>query len=164
MPQSNRDTAAPLLERLARRATQAAGTSWAFGSALLTVVVWGFTGPIFRYSETWQLVINTGTTIVTFLMVFLIQRSQNTESLAVQLKLNEIVAALQGASNRLIAVENLSEDELQVLQRHYARLVTMAQADTKLTDSHSVEEATERHESKKQAQHGIANPREKKQA
>ena len=136
-------------ERLAHRATQATGTSWAFTLALLVVVVWAVTGPIFGYSETWQLVINTGTTIVTFLMVFLIQRSQNKESLAVQLKLNEIVAALQGASNRLIAVENLSEEDLQVLQRHYAQLVAMAKADAKLTDSHSIEEATERHEFKK---------------
>jgi low affinity Fe/Cu permease len=156
---SNTGDDTPILERLAHRATQWAGTSWAFASALLIVVVWAVTGPIFHYSATWQLVINTGTTIVTFLMVFLIQRSQNKESLAVQLKLNEIVAAMHGASNRLIAVENLSEDDLQVLQRHYARLVTMATTDSKLTDSHSVEEAAERHESKKHAQYGNGGPR-----
>ena len=143
----------PLLERFAHRATLWSGSSAAFALAVLTIVAWAVTGPIFHYSETWQLVINTGTTIVTFLMVFLIQRSQNKESLAVQLKLNEIVAAMQGASNRLIAVEQLSEEDLQVLQRHYNRLVSMAKADEKLTDSHSVEEAAHRHEAKDRLRH-----------
>src|SRR5215831_9404987 len=135
-------------ERLAGAVSSFAGRTSAFLLALAAVLAWLATGPIFGYSETWQLVINTGTTIVTFLMVFLIQRSQNKESLAVQLKLNEIVAALKGASNRLIAVENLSEKDLQVLERYYERLVAMAKADEKLTDSHSVEEATERHQDK----------------
>ncbi len=92
------------------------------------VVVWLVTGPLFGFSDTWQLVINTGTTIVTFLMVFLIQRSQNKDSLAVQLKLNELVAAVQGASNRLIDVEDLTEEELRALHRHYAKLVAMREA------------------------------------
>ena len=96
---------------------------------------------MFGYSDTWQLVINTGTTVVTFLMVFLIQRSQNKDSLAVQLKLNELVAAMQGASNRLIDVEDLTEEELRALHRHYARLVAMSRNDARLTESHSVEEA-----------------------
>jgi len=90
-------------------------------------------------------VMNTVTSIITFLMVFLIQRSQNKESLAVQLKLNELVAAMQGASNRLIDVEDLSEKELKVLHTHYQKLVIMAKKDEGLTDSHSVEEAAERH-------------------
>jgi low affinity Fe/Cu permease len=93
-------------------------------------------------------VINTGTTIVTFLMVFLIQRTQNKDSLAIQLKLNELVAAVAGASNRLIDVEDLSEEELKVLRRHYARLVTMAKKELDLTKSHSVEEAEARHTGK----------------
>src|SRR5262245_8332599 len=88
-----------------------AGSSVAFVLACATVVVWAVTGPMFHYSDTWQLSINTGTTIVTFLMVFLIQRGQNKESLAIQLKLNELVAAIEGASNRLIDVEDLSEEE-----------------------------------------------------
>ena len=141
------------LERFALQATKWSGSSPAFALAALVVIAWAATGPIFHYSETWQLVINTGTTIVTFLMVFLIQRSQNKESLAVQLKLNEIVAAMQGASNRLIAVENLSEQDLEVLQRHYDRLVTMAQTDIKLTDSHSIEEAAHRHQIKLGSHH-----------
>ena len=100
------------LERLSYQATKATGTSVAFILALAIVVVWLVTGPLFNYSDTWQLVINTGTTIVTFLMVFLIQRAQNKDAVAIHLKLNEIVAALEGASNRLIDVEALSEQEL----------------------------------------------------
>ena len=104
-----------LIERWAHLVTQWVGSAWAFALAVLVVAVWAATGPVFGYSDTWQLVINTGTTVVTFLMVFLIQRSQNKESLAVQLKLNEIVAALRGASNRLVNVEELSEDEVRRL-------------------------------------------------
>ena len=133
------------LEWLAHRVTEWTGGSWAFGAALATIVVWGLTGPIFGFSNTWQLVINTGTTIVTFLMVFLLQRSQNKDSRALHLKLNEIVAALQGASNRLINVEDLTEAEIRVLHAHYQRLVTIAKRDSSLTDSHSVEEADARH-------------------
>ncbi len=94
-----------------------AGSSWAFGVAAGVILVWGLTGPIFGYSDTWQLVINTGTTIVTFLMVFLIQSAQNKESKAIHLKLNELVAATQGASNHLIDVENLTEEEIEALHR-----------------------------------------------
>ncbi len=136
------------LEGLAHRVTEWTGGSWAFGVALATIVVWGVTGPIFGFSDTWQLVINTGTTIITFLMVFLIQRSQNKDARAVHLKLNEVVAALQGASNRLINVEDLTETEIRLLHAHYQRLVTMAKRDASLTVSHSVEEANERHRAK----------------
>ena len=136
------------LEGLAHRVTEWTGGSWAFGVALGTIVVWGVTGPIFGFSDTWQLVINTGTTVITFLMVFLIQRSQNKDSRAIHLKLNEIVAALQGASNRLINVEDLTEAEIRLLHAHYQRLVTIAKRDVSLTDSHSVEEANERHRAK----------------
>jgi low affinity Fe/Cu permease len=137
-----------MLERASQHATRLSGSSWAFASAALVIVVWLVTGPLFRFSDTWQLVINTGTTVVTFLMVFLIQRSQNKESLAIQLKLNEIVAAVQGASNRLIDVEALTEDELVTLHRHYQSLVQLAARDGDLLRSHSVEEARERHHSK----------------
>lgn len=137
-----------LSERFARLATRWTGSSSAFALALLAVVVWAATGPFYHYSETWQLVINTGTTIVTFLMVFVIQRSQNKDSLALHLKLNEIVAALQGASNRLIAAEDLCDDELDTLRRHYGRLVELAECEASVTESHSVEEARGRHERK----------------
>ena len=136
------------LERFSEAVCSVAGSSPAFGLACLVVVVWAATGPLFGYSDTWQLVINTGTTIVTFLMVFLIQRSQNKESLAVQLKLNEVVAAINGASNRLIDVEALSESDLNTLHRHYRHLVELAVKHGDLTESHSVEDAEARHERK----------------
>ncbi|HEY2405102.1 MAG TPA: low affinity iron permease family protein [Polyangiaceae bacterium] len=139
------------LERTARNVTAWTGSTPAFALSVSVVLVWLITGPVFRYSDTWQLVINTGTTIVTFLMVFLIQRSQNKDSLAIHLKLNEIVAALQGASNRLIDVESMSEDELRVLRRHYAELAQMSKRDVDLLQSHSVEEAQYRHRRKEHA-------------
>jgi len=135
-------------EKFARQATQWTGRPAAFAIALAIIVVWLATGPIFHYSDTWQLVINTGTTIVTFLMVFLIQQTQNKDTKAIELKLNELVAAVEGASNRLIDVEDLSENELDTLHRHYRQLVTMAKRDIKLTMSHSVEEAEARHREK----------------
>jgi len=137
------------LSRLATRVTDWAGSTVGFLFAAGTILVWLLTGPLFHFSDTWQLVINTGTTIVTFLMVFLIQRSQNKEALALQLKLSEIVAALEGASNRLISIEDLSEEELQVLRIHYQRLAEMAKRDVDLKVSHSIEEAEVRHNIKK---------------
>jgi low affinity Fe/Cu permease len=137
------------MARLAAGVTKWAGSSWGFGIALAVVVIWAVTGPIFRWSDTWQLVINTGTTIVTFLMVFLIQRTQNKDGMAIQLKLNELVAAVEGASNRLIDVEDLSERELKVLHRHYQKLARMAQEDAHLEASHSIEEAENRHQAKR---------------
>jgi len=134
-----------VLERFSHVATEATGSSAAFGLALLVVVAWGATGPVFHYSDTWQLVINTGTTVVTFLMVFLIQRSQNKDSRAVHLKLNELVAALNGASNRLIDAEGLTEAELDVLHKHYRRLSELTKKEEAVTSSHSIEEAARRH-------------------
>ena len=140
------------LERFARLATTWTGTSGALALAVATIVVWGATGTIYDYSNTWQLIINTGTTIVTFLMVFLIQRSQNKDSQAVHLKLNELVAAMRGASNRLINVEDLSEDEVKLLHQHFCTLVELSKKDEKLSQSHSVEEAAERHQEKLKAE------------
>ena len=133
------------LESAARKVTSWTGSTSAFALSVSVVVVWVLTGPLFHYSDTWQLVINTGTTVVTFLMVFLIQRSQNKDSLALHLKLNEIVAAMKGASNRLIDVESLSERELRALHTHYETLARMAKRDIDLLCSHSVEEAEHRH-------------------
>ena len=145
MVRKKRNRLGQMLERFSRKATEATGTSTAFILACLVIIVWITTGPLFHFSDTWQLVINTGTTIVTFLMVFLIQRSQNKDALAIHLKLNEIVAALEGASNRLIDVEDLTEAEIKTLHKHYQRLVTMAKKDLQLTQSHSIEEAEARH-------------------
>ena len=133
------------ISRFATAATDWSGSTAAFVAALLIIVTWIATGPLFHYSDTWQLVINTGTTIVTFLMVFLIQRTQNKDSLAVQLKLDELVAAIEGASNRLISVEDLSEDELKVLRIHFQRLADMAKKEDSVAESHSIEEAEARH-------------------
>ena len=114
-----RNKLSQILEQFSLKATKATGTSTSFVLALTVIVIWGITGPLFQFSDTWQLVINTGTTIVTFLMVFLIQRTQNKDALAIHLKLNEIVAALEGASNRLIDVEDLTEEEIQTLHKYY---------------------------------------------
>ena len=137
--------------RLAKWTAHATGRPVTFALAALVIVVWIVTGPIFQFSDTWQLVINTGTTIVTFLMVFLIQRAQNKEALAVQLKLNELVAAVEGASNRLISVEDLSEQELELLHKHYQRLAQMAAEAKSIRESHSIEEAESRHLTKHRA-------------
>src|SRR5436305_11692637 len=115
-----------VLSRFASFATAWTGSTPAFITAALVIVVWLLTGPLFHYSDTWQLVINTGTTIVTFLMVFLIQRSQNKDAQAIQLKLNELVAAMRGASNRLINAEDLTEEEVRWLHQHYGKLAELA--------------------------------------
>ena len=141
----NRSKVSEFLEKFSYQATRATGTSVAFVVALLVILVWAITGPIFRYSDTWQLVINTSTTIVTFLMVFLIQRAQNKDALAIHLKLNEIVAAMEGASNRLIDVEDLSEPEIDALRKYYKRLIELAREDDQLTTTHSIEEAASKH-------------------
>jgi len=137
-----------VLEEFARQVTDWSGRSWAFGLAVGVIAVWALTGPLFTFSDSWQLVINTGTTIVTFLMVFLIQRSQNKDAQAIHLKLNELVAAMHGASNRLINIEDLSEDEVHTLHRHYQTLAQIAKHERLLTESHSIEEAERRHQRK----------------
>jgi low affinity Fe/Cu permease len=139
------------LESLSEVVTKWAGGTSGFAMALGVVIVWAALGPVFQYSDTWQLVINTGTTIVTFLIVFLIQRSQNKDAIAIHLKLNEIVAAMEGASNRLIEVEAFTEKELAALRRHYHELATLAGQEADLTKSHSVEEARHRHVAKTRA-------------
>ena len=138
-------------ERFARRATLWTGRPSVFGVAVAIILVWLASGPIFHFSDTWQLVINTGTTVVTFLMVFLIQQAQNKDTRAMELKLNELVAAVEGASNSLIDVEELTEDELDVLQDHYRQLVAMARREATLHTSHSIEEAEARHQTKRHA-------------
>jgi low affinity Fe/Cu permease len=135
-------------ESFSHRVTHATGRPWAFLVALGVIVVWALSGPIFGFGDTWQLVINTSTTIVTFLMVFLIQQTQNKDSKAMELKLNELVAATKGASNRMIDVEALSEDELDVLHGYFQQLVELAKQDQSLTESHSLEEAERAHAAK----------------
>jgi low affinity Fe/Cu permease len=136
--------------------TRWTGSTAAFGCALGAIVLWALLGPVFRFSDTWQLVINTSTTIVTFLMVFLIQRAQNKDSLAIHLKLNELVAAMGGASNRLVDVESLSEKELDHLHRFYGELASLCRKEQDIKISHSVEEARTQHSRK----HGAGKARE----
>ena len=128
-------------ESMASKITSWTGSSSAFIIALGIVIIWALTGPLFHYSETWQLIINTGTTIVTFLMVFLIQKSQNKDSKAVQLKLNELIAANRHTSNRMVDIEDLSEDELNKLRAFYTRLSDLSEEDEDIHKSHSIDAA-----------------------
>lgn len=135
-------------ERFATNVSKAAGSTPAFIGAFLIVVAWAISGPIFDYSETWQLVINTGTTIITFLMVFLIQKAQNKDSLAIQLKLNELVASNEYSSNSLVDIESMTEEEMIIVQKYYHRLGELAKKDESIRNSHSIAEAHEQHERK----------------
>jgi low affinity Fe/Cu permease len=135
-------------DRFSSAVTRATGSTHAFLIALGIVVLWGLTGPIFHFSDTWQLVINTGTTIITFLMVFLIQQSQNKDTLAIQLKLNELIACDAAANNRLIDIEDISPEELAVIKKFYVKLATLAESDNDVHTSHSLDEADDRHQLK----------------
>ena len=135
-------------ENFASKASKAVGSPYAFVTALSLVIVWAICGPFFDFSETWQLVINTGTTIITFLMVFLIQKSQNKDSLAIQLKLNELVASNEKSSNRLVDIESMTEDEMMIVQKYYQKLSELSDGHEQLQTSHSIEEAHEDHEEK----------------
>ena len=106
----------------AKRSSSMLGSAWAFATAILIILIWGLTGPMFHYSDTWQLIINTGTTIVTFLMVFLIQNTQNRDAKAVHLKLDELIRALKGARNELIDLEKLTDEDLASLEKQFLRV------------------------------------------
>jgi low affinity Fe/Cu permease len=138
------------LEQLSTSVSKWAGRSPAFGLACGVVVVWALTGPFFGYSDTWQLVINTGTTIVTFLMVFLLQQTQNKDTIAIHLKLNELLASHEYASNHVISIENLSEDELQTLQKFYAHLAELADKEGGVKRTHSLDDALKFHARKRE--------------
>ncbi len=135
-------------ERFANAATKFTGSSMAFIIATTIVIVWGITGPIFKYSETWQLVINTGTTIITFLMVFLIQKAQNKDGKAIQLKLNELIAAHERASNRMVDIEDLTEVELDELHKFYVTLANLSKKETDIHCSHSIDVAARNNDTK----------------
>lgn len=129
-----------IFDRFSGKVTIITGSPWSFIVAFLVIVVWGVSGPIFDYSDTWQLVINTGTTIVTFLMVFVIQQSQNKDTMALQMKLNELIASNKRASNRLIDVEDLTEEELVLIKDYYIKLSSISKREKELQRSHSIEE------------------------
>jgi low affinity Fe/Cu permease len=132
-------------DKFSTKATRVTGSVWAFIIALAVILIWAVTGPIFNFSDTWQLVINTGTTIITFLMVFLIQQTQNKDTTAVHLKLNELIASSTRASNRLVDSEDLTEEELQTLKKFYVRLSDLAEKEDDLTATHTIEEAHQQH-------------------
>ncbi|MGV3698035.1 low affinity iron permease family protein [Flavobacterium sp.] len=135
-------------EKFAAAACKATGSTVAFCCAFGIVVLWAIAGPFFDFSETWQLVINTGTTIITFLMVFLIQKAQNKDSLAIQLKLNELVASNKYSSNRLVDIESLTEEEMEVVKKYYHKLSILTKNDESLQTSHSIGEAEKDHKRK----------------
>ena len=118
-----------LFTRFAKWTSHAAGHPATFGIAVLIILVWALTGPIFGFSDTWQLVINTGTTIITFLMVFLIQNTQNRDSAAMQLKLDEVIRAIKGAHDGLLDLEELSDEDLDRIKSHYEALARKARED-----------------------------------
>jgi len=135
-------------EKFASAACKAAGSTYAFTGAFSIVLFWAISGPLFDFSETWQLVINTGTTIITFLMVFLIQKAQNKDSLAIQLKLNELVASNKYSSNRLVDIESMTEEEMEIVKKYYHKLSTLTKNEESLQTSHSIEEAEKDHKRK----------------
>ena len=138
-------------ERFANWAAKFTGSSAAFIIATLIVIIWAVTGRVFNYSETWQLVINTGTTIITFLMVFLIQKAQNKDSKAIQIKLNELIASNEKASNRIVDIEDLTEKELDQLHRYYEMLSDYAEKEEDIHQSHSIDAARKNQDNKYEA-------------
>jgi low affinity Fe/Cu permease len=141
----NHNNFSTYFDAFSTKVTKLAGSPAAFITAFAIIIVWGITGPMFHFSDTWQLVINTGTTVVTFLMVFVIQQTQNKDTMALHLKLNELIAAHQGASNRLIDIEDLTENELQTLKKFYIELAELSKKDTDIGCTHSIDEAKENH-------------------
>ena len=135
-------------EKFSTTVTTWAGSSYAFSGAFLIIAVWAASGPFFDFSETWQLVINTGTTIITFLMVFLIQKSQNKDSKAIQLKLNELIAADERASNRMVDLEDMTEEDLDKLHKFYEKLSELADKEDNIHTSHSIDAAVKANEMK----------------
>jgi low affinity Fe/Cu permease len=153
MPKKSKRKFSAIFEKFSAKVTKAAGSPFAFIGAIAVIVIWAVCGPLFGYSDTWQLVINTGTTIITFLMVFVIQQSQNKDTLALQLKLNELIAASSTASNRLIDVEDLTADELATLKKFYIKLSALAGKEEDIHCTHSVDEANTLHNEKKKTTH-----------
>jgi low affinity Fe/Cu permease len=135
-------------DKFSTKATKLTGSPWAFMIALGAILTWAVTGPMFGFSDTWQLIINTSTTIVTFLMVFIIQQTQNKDTTAIHLKLNELIASSKDASNQLVDAEDLTEEELQVLKKFYVKLSKLADSETDVYSTHSIGEAEDIHAEK----------------
>lgn len=138
-----------VFNKISNAVTKAAGRPVTSIIAIAIIITWALLGPVFDYSDTWQLFINTGTTIITFLMVFIIQQSQNKDTVAIHLKLNELISSQKNASNRLIDIEDLTEEELEVLKKFYVKLSRLALKQNDLHSSHSIDEAEEISKKKK---------------
>ncbi len=147
-----------LFDKVANAVTSAAGSPITSVSAFLIIIIWAISGPFFHFSDTWQLVINTSTTIITFLMVFVIQQSQNKDTIAIQMKLNELIAANNSASNQLIDIEDMTENELKVLKKFYVKLSERADKEDDITKSHSLAEADRKADEK----HAANTPQSKR--
>lgn len=139
---------ARLYNKISGKLTRASGSPISSMLAFLLIIGWALFGPIFHFSDTWQLVINTSTTIITFLMVFIIQQTQNKDTTAIHLKLNELIACHEKASNRLVDIEDLTEEELSVIKKYYTKLSELSEKEKDLYSSHSLDEADENHEEK----------------
>lgn len=148
MTPKNKKGLGRMFDKFSSAVTKITGKPVAFIMAFIIIIVWALSGPIFKFSDTWQLVINTGTTIITFLMVFIIQQSQNKDTIAIHLKLNELIAATKGASNRLIDVEDLTPEELNTLKNFYIKLSDLAEREDDISCTHTIEEAEGLHEEK----------------
>ena len=153
-PRRKRSRLSLLFQKMSNKVTKATGSPIAFIIAATVIIIWGITGPLFGFSDTWQLVINTGTTIITFLMVFIIQQSQNKETTAIQLKLNELIACNERASNRLVDIEDLTEEELDRIKKFYIKLSDLAEKENDMSSSHSLNEAENLHLLKKEHKMG----------
>ena len=138
-------------QKMSNKVTKATGSPTAFILALAVIIIWAVTGPIFGFSDTWQLVINTGTTIITFLMVFIIQQSQNKDTVAIHLKLNELIASHERASNRLVDIEDLTDEELQKIKEFYVTISDLAEKESGVNISHSLNEAKNLHKLKQES-------------
>jgi low affinity Fe/Cu permease len=149
---------AKVFDKIASVVTKATGSPVVSVSAFVLIIIWALTGPLFGFSNTWQLVINTGTTIITFLMVFIIQQSQNKDTHAIHLKLNELIASNEKASNRLIDIEDLTDKELAVLKTFYVKLSQKAEKEKDIFSSHSIDEAEINHKEKQKRIKRITKP------
>lgn len=148
MNRKNKTSLSLLFTKFSAVVIKFTGSPAAFFIALLVIIVWAACGPIAKFNDTWQLIINTSTTIITFLMVFLIQQSQNRDTLAMQLKLNELIASSKGASNHLIDIEDLTEEELETLKQYYIKLAKLVKNEQDIRTVHSIAEAEETHREK----------------
>lgn len=148
MKKKNKTSLSQIFTKFSAVVIKFTGSPAAFFIALLVIVIWACCGPIAKFNDTWQLIINTSTTIITFLMVFLIQQSQNRDTLAMQLKLNELIASNKESSNHLIDIEDLTEEELEVLKKYYVKLAKLVKEEEDIHKSHSESEAIEAHNDK----------------